>query len=178
MFAVFIVELLGRCFGLTFTGTTHRYDKCKLLANHQPTLESSGFASSKEPTAMTTSFGSCHCGAIQFSVETQPNMVAHECNCSICTKTGHLHYIVPKRQFQLIQGQENLTTYTFGSGVAQHYFCKTCGVRGFYVPRSNPDGMDVNLRCLDTPPEPFSVEPFDGKNWEKNAHELAHLSKE
>jgi hypothetical protein len=57
-------------------------------------------------------------------------------------------------------------------------FCKVCGIKSFYVPRSNPDGYDVNVRCLEPRPEEMVVEPFDGKNWELHASGLAHLSKE
>lgn len=74
--------------------------------------------------------------------------------------------------------EENLTTYTFNTGVAQHKFCKTCGIKSFYVPRSNPDGYDVNVRCLAPQPEELIIDPFDGKNWELNAHKLAHFSRE
>jgi hypothetical protein len=78
----------------------------------------------------------------------------------------------------LLQGENNLTTYTFDTGEARHKFCKTCGIKSFYIPRSNPDGIDVNVRCLAPQPEQIIIEPFDGKNWEQHAHELAHLSKE
>ena len=53
-----------------------------------------------------------------------------------------------------------------------------CGVKSFYVPRSNPDGYDVNVRCLDPAPENITIEAFDGKNWEEHAHEFRHLSEE
>ena len=33
--------------------------------------------------------------------------------------------------------------------MARHLFCRHCGVKSFYVPRSNPDGFSVNVRCLD-----------------------------
>jgi hypothetical protein len=85
-----------------------------------------------------------------------------------------LHLIVPNQQFPLLQGEENLTTYTFNSGVAKHFFCKTCGIKPFYVPRSNPDGMDVNVNCLDEVSTQVELVEFDGRNWEKNAHKLAH----
>jgi hypothetical protein len=71
-----------------------------------------------------------------------------------------------------------MTTYTFNTKVAQHYFCRTCGIKPFYIPRSNPDGIDVNVRCLDSIPESLTVTPFDGRNWERHAHELAHLSRD
>ena len=123
--------------------------------------------------------GACHCGAVQFKVETPDNIVVDDCNCSMCAKTGFLHLIVPKSRFRLLAGAEHLTTYTFNTGVAKHTFCKICGVKPFYTPRSNPDGVSVNLRCLDQ--SDFShieIRPFDGQNWEANAAALAHLSKE
>ncbi len=121
--------------------------------------------------------GACHCGAIQFSVSVPDEIEAHECNCSICAQVGFLHVIVPKDRFSIKRGEDNLTDYRFNSGVARHYFCKTCGVKPFYVPRSNPDGWSVNLRCLDrTEFSKITIEPFDGQNWETNAGSLAHLA--
>jgi hypothetical protein len=120
--------------------------------------------------------GSCHCGALQFEVEAAEDLVLQECNCSICSKVGYLHLIVPKAKFNLRSGHDNITTYTFNTGVAQHTFCKTCGVKPFYTPRSNPSGMSVNYRCLNTQAHSVKIEPFDGQNWEANAEHLAHLS--
>ena len=93
--------------------------------------------------------GGCHCGAVRFAVECPDAVEVEDCNCSVCTKTGFLHLIVPLARFRILQGEDALTTYTFNTGVAQHLFCRTCGVKPFYVPRSNPDGMDINVRCLD-----------------------------
>ena len=120
--------------------------------------------------------GSCHCGAIAFEVEAPEAIVAQECNCSICAKAGFLHLIVPKRHFKLLRGADEITTYAFNTGVARHTFCKVCGIKPFYTPRSNPDGVDVNVRCLDTAPKSLTIEPFDGRNWEQNAASLKHLS--
>lgn len=127
---------------------------------------------------MKTYQGGCHCGKVRFSVTVNENVESENCNCSICNKSGFLHLIVPKNQFKLLTGDDELATYTFNTKVAQHYFCKTCGIKPFYIPRSNPDGVDVNLRCLDTLPENLTIVDFDGKNWEKNAHILSHKSKE
>jgi hypothetical protein len=121
--------------------------------------------------------GGCHCGAVRFEVEAPERIMAQECNCSICAKAGFLHLIVPRSRFRLLAGEENLTTYTFNTGVAQHRFCRTCGIKAFYIPRSNPDGVDVNVRCFDSVPLELSVEPFDGRNWERHAAGLAHLSR-
>lgn len=121
--------------------------------------------------------GGCHCGAVRFEVETPGDIEVEECNCSICAMTGFLHLIVPRSRFRLIAGEHRLTTYRFNTGIARHTFCRVCGVKPFYVPRSNPDGIDVNVRCLDTRPNSIAIVPFDGRNWEQNAHALAHKSK-
>jgi hypothetical protein len=121
--------------------------------------------------------GGCHCGGVVFEVEAPSIIEAVECNCSICRKSGFLHLIVPKSRFNLIQGSESLSTYTFNTGVAQHFFCKVCGVKSFYIPRSHPEGYSVNVRCL----EPGTIKKttvtfFDGSNWEEHAQDLAPLS--
>ncbi len=122
--------------------------------------------------------GGCHCGAVRYVIEAPERIECSDCNCSICQKSGYLHLILPQSKFTLVSGEESLTTYTFNSGVAKHRFCKTCGVKSFYIPRSNPDGVDVNVRCLDQQPKELIVIPFDGQNWEQNAHKVAHLSLE
>ena len=114
--------------------------------------------------------GGCHCGAVRFQVEAELPWELERCNCSVCSKSGYLHLIVPHQQFSLLQGEENLTTYIFNIGVAKRFFCKTCGIKPFYVPRSNPDGMDVNVNCLDEVPTQVEFVEFDGRNWEKLAH--------
>ena len=122
--------------------------------------------------------GGCHCGAVRFEVEAPERILVQDCNCSLCAMTGFLHLIVPKSKFRLVKGEESITTYTFNTGIAKHMFCRTCGIKSFYVPRSNPDGIDVNVRCLDEPPGEMTIEPFDGRDWEQHGAELAHLSKE
>ena len=95
----------------------------------------------------------------------------------LLAKTAFLHLIVPGADFRLTSGQDRLGTYTFNTGVARHLFCTVCGVKSFYVPRSNPDGWSVNLRCLDPGTvESVVFEDFDGQNWEKGGAALAHLS--
>lgn len=122
--------------------------------------------------------GSCHCSAVKFEVEAPETIDAVYCNCSICKKAGFLHLIVPLSKFNLLEGADSLTTYTFNTGAAKHTFCKHCGIKPFYTPRSNPDGVDINVNCLDTRPHCVNIEDFDGQNWEKNAHNLAHLSRD
>jgi len=120
--------------------------------------------------------GSCHCGAVKFEIEAPSEIEVEDCNCSICSKAGYLHLILPLKQFKLLSGHADLTRYQFGSGIAKHTFCKHCGIKPFYTPRSNPDGIDINVRCLDTAPEKMTIVKFDGQNWQDNAHKLAHKS--
>jgi hypothetical protein len=115
---------------------------------------------------METYEGGCHCGRVRYRVTAGLDRVT-ECNCSICGKKGFLHWIVPREQFQLVSGEDALTTYRFNTGVAEHRFCRHCGIHSFYVPRSDPDKIDVNVRCLDGV-DVAAITPlrFDGRNWE------------
>jgi len=109
---------------------------------------------------------------VRFEVLAPAAISVEDCNCSICRKTGYLHLIVDKAHFQLLQGAETLTTYRWNSGAAQHLFCKVCGIKSFYVPRSHPDGYSVNARCLDAGTVTrMEIRPFDGANWESSARE-------
>ena len=113
-----------------------------------------------------TMTGGCHCGRVRFRVSADLARVT-ECNCSICRKKGFLHLIVPRDQFELVSGENDLTNYQFNTRVARHTFCRHCGVHPFYVPRSDPDKIDVNARCLDDIDlAALSPKPFDGRNWE------------
>ena len=81
--------------------------------------------------------GGCHCSRVRFRVRADLAGLL-ECNCSICTKKGILHLIVPPEQFELLQGEEDLATYQFNTNTAKHTFCRHCGIHAFYVPRSDP----------------------------------------
>jgi hypothetical protein len=110
--------------------------------------------------------GGCHCGRVRFRVAADLTGVT-QCNCSMCTKKGILHLIVPPAQFELLSGEGDLVTYQFNTGTAQHTFCRVCGIHPFYVPRSDPDKIDVNVRCLDDVDlAAIAIKPFDGRNWE------------
>lgn len=110
--------------------------------------------------------GGCHCGAVAFEVRGRPERLLI-CNCSICTMKGYLHWIVPRNDFQLVRGEDRLTTYTFNTGAAKHHFCATCGIASFYIARSDPDKIDVNARCVaDLALGDLAIDTFDGQNWE------------
>jgi len=112
--------------------------------------------------------GGCHCGRVRFRAQADLATVS-ECNCSICTKKGIIHLVVPLDRFTVLQGEDDLTTYQFGTHVAKHTFCRHCGIHAFYVPRSDPDKVSVNARCIDGI-DATTLHPsrfFDGQHWEE-----------
>lgn len=122
--------------------------------------------------------GGCHCGAVRFQFHGPPQVRAQRCNCSICAMTGFEHLIVPGTDFTLLTDPAALSRYGFNTGTAQHLFCRICGIKSFYVPRSNPDGFSINLRCVDRSTfELIDYEDFDGQNWEHHGPALAPLSR-
>lgn len=122
--------------------------------------------------SLVTHTGGCHCGRVRFEVRAPAQLPITECNCSMCAKSGYLHLIVTAADFTLLQGHEDLTEYTFNTGAAKHRFCKTCGIKSFYVPRSHPDGFSINARCLDVGTATgMTIKPFNGQEWERSVEE-------
>jgi hypothetical protein len=131
-----------------------------------------------ESRVEVTHSGGCHCGAVRFEVTAPAYLDALECNCSMCAMTAFLHLIVPASRFRLLAGSEALSEYRFNTGVARHFFCRQCGVKSYYVPRSNPDGISVNVRCLD--PRTIAgvrVRLFDDRDRERSDAAVRNLSK-
>ncbi|MEQ9661049.1 MAG: GFA family protein [Parasphingopyxis sp.] len=125
-----------------------------------------------QPTTIT---GGCHCGDVRFSATVrEPRPQVLDCNCSICAKTGFLHLFIPHGDFTLLTDRNALASYRFGSGAAEHLFCRRCGIKSFYQPRSHPDCWSVNLRALDEGHGlDVDVVPFDGHDWESAKAGLA-----
>ena len=116
--------------------------------------------------------GGCHCGAVRFEAKLPDEPIeAWHCNCSICKRTGYLHIFVPHADFTLLSGKEELTSYRFGSGSAEHLFCRHCGIKSFYQPRSHPDDWSVHAACLDEDVAVDIVE-FDGRSWQGSREDL------
>jgi len=117
--------------------------------------------------------GGCHCGAVRFEAElADPPVPALDCNCSVCRMAGFVHIMVPHKDFELLTRRDALASYRFGTGAAEHLFCRRCGIKSFYQPRSHPDAWSVNANCLDQRVE-LAVERFDGANWERAAEKLS-----
>jgi hypothetical protein len=110
-------------------------------------------------------------------VQAPAKIEALECNCSICRMTGFLHLIVPSSQMRVTSGEADLAEYRFGTRTARHLFCRHCGIKSFYVPRSNPDGISVNVRCLDhSTIESVDIELFDDMDREVSEKRIRGLS--
>lgn len=118
--------------------------------------------------------GGCHCGRVAYEVEGKLEQVSI-CNCSICTKKAYIHWIIPREDFQLLTPWEALATYTFNTGTAKHYFCPQCGVASFYIARSAPDKIDINVRCLEgVDPVAIPTDTFNSHNWEAAQADRKH----
>ena len=116
--------------------------------------------------------GSCYCGAVRFRVRLR-ELPARDCNGSVCFRRGLSHLIVRPGDFELLIGEDFLVTYTFNTAVAEHRFCRRCGIRPFYRPRSHPDQTSVNARCLESLAlDRLAIGEFDGRNWEESASRL------
>lgn len=110
--------------------------------------------------------GACHCGAVQFKVKLTDELnTARRCTCSMCSRRGAVAVSAELKDIEFTLGEEQLTCYSFGTGVAQHYFCSVCGIYTHHQRRSNPTQFGINLSCLEGE-TPFldEVPVLDGKN--------------
>lgn len=90
--------------------------------------------------------GRCHCGAVQFAAEADPEAGTFRCNCSICARTRMWLVFTPLSGFRLTAGEQHLTDYRFGAERIRHRFCAMCGVKPFGM---TDDGVALNVACLD-----------------------------
>ena len=98
--------------------------------------------------------GSCHCGAVNIEVETDLTNIV-QCNCSICKRKYAKMNLIHKDNFKIISGEENISKYEFGTMVAKHFFCKICGIYTHHARKSDPNGVGVNISCLE------GIDPFE-----------------
>lgn len=118
--------------------------------------------------AVSTHRGSCHCGAVRYTVELDADAPALSCNCSMCGRSGTLLQFVPPDNFKLEQGDGALKDYQFAAHAIHHVFCTTCGIKPF-ARGQGPQGpmVAINVRCLedvDTFKIAASAQQFDGKS--------------
>ena len=108
--------------------------------------------------------GSCHCGSLQFEIETDfPELTT--CDCSICSRKNALMVKVHESRFRLIAGAETMVEYRFHTATARHYFCGVCGIYPFHRKRVTPDHFGVNVFCLnDFDPRGIPVRATAGRS--------------
>lgn len=108
---------------------------------------------SAEPLTLN---GSCHCGAVQFTVELPAGLAsARRCTCSMCRMRGAVAVTSTHEGFRVTSAEDRLATYRFNTMSAEHYFCTNCGIYTHHKRRSNPSELGVNVACLE------GVSPFD-----------------
>ena len=101
--------------------------------------------------------GSCHCGSVEFEIKTDLKIIK-QCNCSICKRKFAKMGIASKEDIKIVRGNDNLSMYKFGTNIAEHFFCKTCGIYTHHGRRSDPNGIGFNIGCLD------DLDPFEIKS--------------
>jgi hypothetical protein len=118
--------------------------------------------------------GSCHCGAIRYQATGELEDL-EVCNCSICVRTGYVHWSIDPADFRLETPWSQIATYRFGTGSAKHHFCRVCGISAFRISRSEPEKITVNVRCLEgVELGSLEVGHFDGIHWEEEMARRGH----
>ncbi|HEU4733682.1 MAG TPA: GFA family protein [Kofleriaceae bacterium] len=115
----------------------------------------------------STYTGSCHCGAVRYTVEVDLSQPVMSCNCSMCGRAGTLLTFAPMSKFKLEQGSESLTDYQFNKHAIHHVFCKVCGIKSFArgTARDGSEMAAINVRCLEgVDPSKLTIKQVDGKS--------------
>ena len=92
--------------------------------------------------------GSCHCGVIKFKINTNLRDL-RRCNCSICSRKGFVMGSAPIELLTIVSGKKFLSTYKWNTNIAEHYFCKICGINTHHKRRSNPNEYGFNIACIE-----------------------------
>ena len=130
-----------------------------------------------------TYHGSCHCGAVRFEAELDLAGETSKCNCSICTKARFWKSVVPAAAVRVLEGEDALTDYQFGSDNIHHLFCSRCGVKPFGRGRHEAIGefVAVNVACLDDASDrelaeaPVVFQNGRGDDWSSPPAEIRYL---
>lgn len=119
------------------------------------------------PSIPVTLSGACHCGAVRFTATLTEGLAsARRCTCSICRMRGAVAVTSTPGGFTITEGADNLASYRFNTGTAEHHFCRTCGIYTHHKRRSNPNQLGVNVACLE------GISPFDFRDVPVNDGEL------
>lgn len=109
--------------------------------------------------------GSCHCGAVKFSIESHTPYPFMRCYCSICRKTagggGYAINIMGDAATLKVEGEENTTVYRVRLGGAKgkdaelspmrRHFCRVCGSALWGFDPRWPELVHPFASAIDTP---------------------------
>jgi len=90
----------------------------------------------------------CHCRTVEIQVDTDLDNIK-QCNCSICKRKNAKMNLIPKDSIKIVKGKNNLSSYKFNTMKAEHFFCKTCGIYTHHNRRNDPNGVGINIGCID-----------------------------
>jgi len=120
--------------------------------------------------------GGCHCGNIGYRLRWPGDgaaIPARACDCTFCTKHGGVYTSHPQAQLEVwVDDAERVNHYAFGTGTAEVYVCKRCGVPPFVISRiGGRDRAVVNVntfasvdgKTLNRVGADFSGEDVDGR---------------
>ena len=111
--------------------------------------------------------GSCHCGAVRFSVEAYAPAPYLRCYCSICRKTagggGYAVNLGAKAGTLRVEGEDAVSVFHARidgeESPAERRFCARCGSALWVSDRRWPDLVHPFASAIDTPlPEPPECE--------------------
>lgn len=92
----------------------------------------------------------CHCGAVELLITFESGLQnIRRCDCSLCSRKGYVMASVPTTHLQVVRGRDRLSLYQWGTMVAEHYFCSTCGIHTHHKRRSNPSEYGINIACIE-----------------------------
>ena len=104
--------------------------------------------------------GSCHCGAVRFTVEAHQPYPFMRCYCSICRKTagggGYAINLGADYASLTVEGEEHLSIYRarLNSGetsTGQRHFCRHCGSALWLYDPTWPELVHPHASAIDTP---------------------------
>ena len=107
---------------------------------------------------------SCHCGRVKFEVDADIGEVV-ECNCSMCVRSGFLHWYVEPDRIRYLTERQGVSTYWWRSITGGQHFCSNCGTPLIRTSTTFPPPVSVNARCIDgINLRDLTIRQFDGKH--------------
>lgn len=115
------------------------------------------------PKRRTKLSGSCQCGKVEFSVESETPVPYMFCYCSICRKTGGSAFgcnIMGIRETLKVRGKARLRSYharirepgkATRISKAERWFCGDCGTHLYLSDERWPTGVWPYASAIDTP---------------------------